>query len=124
MSQLSILNPTYRRDNLAPFYLLDDIFTSDELDTITQHCTAAGTEKATVVQSRGTIVADDALRKSDVMMHGVNVENKWIFDRVAEAFEVANRDAYNFELDGFNMFQYGEYNNKGAHYEYHMDVSS
>ncbi len=123
MSSLSILNPVYRRDNMAPFYVLDDIFTSEELDTISAHCKAAGTEKATVVQSRGNVVTDDALRKSDILMHRPNRENKWIFDRVAEAFEAANRDAYNFELDGFNVFQYGEYNDKGAHYEYHMDVS-
>ena len=123
MTSLSILNPVYRRDNMAPFYVLDDIFTSEELDTISAYCKAAGTEKATVVQSRGNVVSDDALRKSDILMHRPNHENKWIFDRVAEAFEMANRDAYNFELDGFNVFQYGEYNDKGAHYEYHMDVS-
>ena len=123
MSSLSILNPVYRRDNMAPFYVLDDIFTSEELDAITQYCQAAGTEKAMVMQSRGAIVADESLRKSDIRMHRANQENKWIFDRVAEAFEMANRDAYNFELDGFNVFQYGEYNDQGAHYEYHMDVS-
>ena len=27
MTTMSILNPAYRRDNLAPFYVLDDIFT-------------------------------------------------------------------------------------------------
>ena len=123
MSSLSILNPVYRRDNLAPFYVLDDIFTSEELDAITHYCKAAGTEKAMVMQSRGAIVADDSLRKSDIRMHSANRDNKWIFDRVADAFDAANRDAYNFELDGFNVFQYGEYNDRGAHYEYHMDVS-
>ena len=123
MNSLSILNPVYRRDNMAPFYVLDDIFTNEELDAIAQYCQATGTEKAMVMQSRGAIVADESLRKSDIRMHNVTRENKWIFDRVADAFEMANRDAYNFELDGFNTFQYGEYNDQGAHYEYHMDVS-
>ncbi len=75
------------------------------------------------MQSRGTIVTDDKLRIADIMMHKANQDNRWIFDRVVGAFETANRDAYNFELDGFNVFQYSEYNDKGAHYEYHMDVS-
>ena len=123
MTSMSILNPAYRRDNLAPFYVLDDIFTDEELDRITAYCKGLGTEKAQVVQSRGNIVTDDKLRRSDILMHRANRENKWIFDRVVEAFEMANRDAYNFELDGFNVFQYSEYNDPGAHYEYHMDVS-
>ena len=123
MTSMSILNPVYRRDNMAPFYVLDDIFSADELDRITAYCQQAGTEKAQVVQSRGTIVTDDKLRRSDIMMHRANLENKWIFDRVVEAFEMANRDAYNFDLDGFNQFQYSVYSDQGAHYEYHMDVS-
>lgn len=123
MTSLSILNPVYRRDNMAPFYVLDDIFSNEELDKITHYCRQMGTEKAAVVQSRGNIVTDEKLRKSDILMHRANLENRWIFDRVVEAFEAANRDAYNFDLDGFNVFQYSEYNDKGAHYEYHMDVS-
>lgn len=123
MTSMSILNPVYRRDNMAPFYLLDDIFSSEELDRIAAYCQQAGTEKAQVVHARGNAVTDDKLRLSDIMMHRANRENKWIFDRVVEAFEMANRDAYNFELDGFNVFQYSVYNDEGAHYEYHMDVS-
>lgn len=123
MNSMSIINPVYRRDNMAPFFILDDIFTSEELDAITQYCVGGGTHKAQVMQSRGNIVTDDKLRIADIMMHKVSQDNRWIFDRVVEAFEVANRDAYNFELDGFNVMQYSEYNDKGAHYEYHMDVS-
>ncbi len=123
MNPMSIINPVYRRDNMAPFFILDDVFTSEELDAITKYCIESGTHKAQVMQSRGTIVTDDKLRIADIMMHKANQENRWIFDRVVGAFETANRDAYNFDLDGFNVFQYSEYNDKGAHYEYHMDVS-
>ena len=123
MNPMSIINPVYRRDNLAPFFVIDDVFTSEELDAITTYCIDSGTHKAQIMQSRGAIVTDDKVRNSDIMMHQVNQENRWLFERVAGAFETANRDAYNFELDGFNVMQYSEYNNKGAHYEYHMDVS-
>ena len=123
MNSMSIMNPVFRRDNMAPFYILDDIFTHVEIDTITTVCRQIGTEKAMVMQSRGTLVADDKLRQSDIRMHDINRDNRWIFERVADAFETANRDAYNFELDGFNRFQYSEYNDRGAHYEYHMDLS-
>ena len=123
MTTMSILNPAYRRDNLAPFYLLDDIFTHEELDRILVYCKEAGTEKAVVAQSQGAPVMNEKMRRSDVLMHRVNRSNKWIFDRVVDAFDMANRDCYNFELDGFNIFQYSEYNDPGAHYEYHMDVS-
>ena len=99
MSSLSILNPVYRRDNMAPFYVLDDIFTNEELDKITRYCQQMGTEKASVVQSRGNTVTDDKLRKSDILIHPATLENRWIFDRVVEAFEAANRDAYNFDLE-------------------------
>ena len=34
MTTMLILNPAYRRDNLAPFYVLDDIFSNEELDRI------------------------------------------------------------------------------------------
>ena len=123
MSSMSILNPVYRRDNMAPFYILDDIFSNEEMDRLTAYCKDLGTEKAQVMQSRGNIVTDEKLRLAGIMMHRVNRENKWIFERVLDAFEMANRDAYNFELDGFNVFQYSEYKDPGAHYEYHMDVS-
>ena len=123
MNSMSIMNPVFRRDNMAPFYILDDVFTHEEIDTITQACRQIGTEKAMVMQSRGALVADDKLRQSDIRMHDINRDNRWIFERVADAFETANRDAYNFELDGFTRFQYSEYNDRGAHYEYHMDLS-
>ena len=123
MTFMTILNPAYRRDNLAPFFVLDDVFSAEELDEIDRYCRAGGTEKALVSQSRGVLVADDKLRKSDIRHHNVSAENHWIFQRVLETFEQANRDAYNFELDGFNTFQYSEYRNEGAHYEYHMDLS-
>ena len=123
MNSLSIMNPVFRRDNMAPFYILDDVFTHEEIDTITNVCRQIGTEKAMVMQSRGALVADDKLRQSDIRMHDINRDNRWIFERVADAFETANRDAYNFDLDGFTRFQYSEYNDRGAHYEYHMDLS-
>ena len=123
MTALSLLNPVYRRDNMAPFYVMDDVFTHEEIDTITRYCQSKGTQKAPVMQSRGSLVTDDKLRLSDIRMHDINRDNRWIFERVAEAFESANRDAYNFELDGFNRFQYSEYNERGSHYEYHMDLS-
>ena len=123
MNSMSIINPVYRRDNMAPFYILDDIFSNEEMDRLTAYCKDLGTEKAQVMQSRGNIVTDEKLRLAGIMMHRVNRENKWIFERVLDAFEMANRDAYNFELDGFNVFQYSEYKDPGAHYEYHMDVS-
>ena len=34
MTTMSILNPAWRRDNLAPFYVLDDIFSHEKLDRI------------------------------------------------------------------------------------------
>lgn len=123
MSMMSILNPTYRRDNMAPFFIVDDVFTDQEIETISRVCREKGTEKALVMQSRGVLEANDKLRQSDIMMHDINRDNHWIFERVAATFETANRDAYNFELDGFNRFQYSEYNERGAHYEYHMDLS-
>ena len=96
MTALSLLNPVYRRENMAPFYVVDDIFTHAEIDTITRYCQGMGTEKAPVMQSRGSLVTDDKLRLSDIRMHDINRDNRWIFERVAEAFESANRDAYNF----------------------------
>ncbi len=123
MTGLTILNPAYRRDNLAPFFVLDDVFSPEELDEIERYCGELGVEKAMVMQSRGVLVADDKLRKSHIMHHSVAPENRWIFERVVETFEQANRDAFNFELDGFNTFQYSEYRDEGAHYEYHMDLS-
>ena len=52
MTSMSILNPVYRRDNMAPFYVLDDIFTHEELDRILAYCKEAGTEKAVVARAR------------------------------------------------------------------------
>jgi len=123
MTGLTILNPAYRRDNLAPFFVLDDVFSVEELDEIERYCGELGVEKAMVMQSRGVLVSDEKLRKSYIRHHSVSPDNRWIFERVVETFEQANRDAFNFILDGFNTFQYSEYRDEGSHYEYHMDLS-
>ena len=63
MTAMPILNPAYRRDNLAPFYVLDDIFRHEDLDRILAYCKEADTEKAVVAQSQGTPVMNKKMRR-------------------------------------------------------------
>lgn len=116
------LNPYLLNSITYPYVYRDNFFTEDELQAIEQYCASKGTDSAEVVSRSGVAINADNMRRSDVKMHGVDQENKWIFDKLIDCAETINNQYYGYDLLGFDYFQYTEYNGPGSEYGYHMDM--
>jgi PKHD-type hydroxylase len=100
----------------------DKAFTNDELDTITSYCVSKGTEPSTII---GTSNPKDVekFRVSVTKFHQRNNETSWIFDKFNEVIAKLNEQFYGFNLNGYDAFQYTEYDSeKLGRYDWHMDT--
>lgn len=64
----------------------------------------------------------DSYRMSHVNFHEYNQKNAWIFERINSVVEQINNNFYNFDLNGYDFVQYGEYRDTdNGHYNWHLD---
>lgn len=114
--------PLVRSREFFPYCYLDDAFTIDELNLIENYCQNFDTDIATTFAEDSTI---ESIRKSQVchIKRYENSEIDWFFERINNCISHMNDDFYNFELNGYESFQYTEYDEKykGA-YGYHIDL--
>jgi len=104
------------------YCLLDGIFSNEELNLIDEYCASYDTEKSYVVSHDGMSIEDKNIRLSGIKMHQYNEKNAWFFQRLLQATEHINDNFFNFELSGFDFFQYTEYDGKGSNYDWHTDM--
>jgi len=111
--------PHEHRSTVWPYAYWDNEFTPDELNNIIKMGDEAGVAPA-------TLFADDQdvtnYRKSQTNMHNVNDSNRWLFNRLAGIIEQANDQFFQYDLIGFDHFQYTVYNS-GEYYHHHADIS-
>jgi PKHD-type hydroxylase len=114
--------PIVRSREFFPYCYLDDAFTIDELNLIENYCQNFDTDTATTV---GADFSIESIRKSKVchIKRYGNSEIDWFFERINNCILHMNDEFYNFELNGYESFQYTEYDEeyKGA-YGYHIDL--
>lgn len=112
---------TWRTQQLGrytfPFVYWDNFLPEDELQKIEEYCQSKGVNDSRVID--GNII--DA-RKSKSLIHNIDMENLWVFERLRMITEHANAEFFNFDLLGFDYFQYAEYQGEGSHYDYHTDI--
>jgi len=105
----------------VPWSWYDGAFTSDEIDRIVREMDLLGTQPSTVIADNTANAVKDRYRSSQQKMHGVNQYNKWIFDRLLNVSQEINEKDYNFDLWGFDHFQYTVYN-VNEEYKAHADI--
>jgi len=70
-----------------------------------------------------TGTANSQVRSSKIAFHHPNPDTMWIFERMNAVIEQLNVNYFNFDINGYNAFQYSEYyaadNGK---YDWHMDL--
>jgi len=78
-------------------------------------------QTSTDSQSKGK--PNEAVRKSDVAFVERDDKTGWIYDRLNYVIDSLNTQFYNFDLNGYDVFQYTVYHDyeKGK-YDYHMDT--
>jgi PKHD-type hydroxylase len=123
-------NPVERQVVIYPWCYWDNAFNEDELkkmcDYFSQEILKDGIEEAKVRGKNERPTADgktEEVRVSDVKFFLYNEETKWIFERINFVIENINNSFYNFDLNGYNSFQYTEYDGeKTGKYDFHMDT--
>lgn len=93
------------------------VFNDEELNTIVKRYDELSLNEAVV----GNQSVDHSYRKSKVHFEYVNNSNQWIFDRLIHLVTVANDNYFQFDLTGFECFQYTTYT-EGEYYNYHVDT--
>jgi PKHD-type hydroxylase len=144
--------PTERQRKFYNWVFWDNAFSSEELDNIIKLMDAQNLERATTiggakkqkwkkggyvnpVQEEEEIVVskqnpnqaiNEKVRKSDVKF--IDFANgqgpaDWIYYRLNNVIENLNNQFYNFDLNGYETFQYTVYHHhENGRYDFHMDT--
>ncbi len=87
---------------------MNDLFSREEL------------RPAEVDQDRSI---DARIRIANVKFFYPDQENFWIFEKLNEIISMGNEHVWNFELNGYESFQYTEYEaSQGGKYDFHVDL--
>ena len=92
-----------------------------DIDRIVEYCESFELQNSTVSQDNPNI--NKAIRISQVSFHNRNDDNGWIFDQLNFGIEDINNKFFNFDLYGYDYFQYSQYKAEEAgKYDFHMDI--
>jgi len=129
-------NPEERQRVLYPYCYWENAFTEEEITAICNLMSLCPLDDACIssssVKETDSIVStdttpspslDENVRRSKVSFHSLNDQNSWIFDRLNKVIEQVNSRWYNFDINGYDQFQYTEYHssNNGC-YGWHSDI--
>jgi PKHD-type hydroxylase len=96
----------------------NDVFTKDELKKIIEISNEISLVNGEV--GRGT----SGSRVSKINHQTLNENNKWIFDRLNQLIMHCNWEFFNYDLTGYEFYQYAEYHAEDAgRYDYHVDIA-
>lgn len=104
-----------------PFVYWDNIMSDEDLSILEQYCNQIPLENSATIGA-GDEVNQSNARVSKSRIINFDYTNLWIFDRLRTITEHANSEYFNFDLNGFDYFQYAEYQGSGSHYDYHTDL--
>jgi len=116
-------DPVTRSRIIYPWVYWDNFLTDDEINSIISHCESLDKTFATTFGSK----SEEDTRKhrvSDVCFVNRNDDTAWIYDKLNFVIQAANEMYYNFDLNGYNTFQYTTYNSEDTgRYDWHTDMS-
>ena len=113
-------NPNERTKVTYSYITWNGAFTSEEIDRIVEYCDSQGTELGTTFAAEDESVKKD--RDSNVKFHYPNEDTSWIFHRLNDTIYRANQQFYNYNLNGYDSFQYTTYDKDGR-YDWHSDMA-
>jgi len=136
MNYKTIYNyPKERQRIFYPWCYWDGAFTDEELTKMCAYFDTQGVERGTTV---GNIEKDENgkeivkskpnedVRVSNVKFYDwnpANADTAWIFQKMNYVIESINNQYYGFDLNGYDTFQYTEYEaHETGRYDYHMDT--
>lgn len=99
----------------------DNLFSETDLQKMDEYCKLHGTQQSQISTLSGVDI-DNSVRNSEINIHSINTDNQWLFDRLLAVTGLINDTFFNYDLLGFDHFQYTEYNGAGTKYDYHTDM--
>ena len=115
-------NPYERRRITYSHVWWDDAFTNDELKFIEELCEKENLEEGTLVGGHNNDETKK-VRNSKIKFFYKNEENGFVFDKLNYVAQSLNNQFYNFNLNGYDSFQYTVYDSKEeGKYVWHMDT--
>lgn len=102
-----------------PYSIADAMFSDEQLDKIIQYCDSKQIGKAVI---GGENELNNSIRIAKTGFHYPTPENEGLFKMLIDAADSMNDHFYQFDLWGFESFQYTVYDEPGAHYDYHPDM--
>jgi PKHD-type hydroxylase len=105
--------------------VLDSVFSPAELTTIENYCKSLPLTTGESPEGTEHIEKDEEkFRVSNVGFHSANDPKlKFVFEKFNGVFEYVNSMFYNFDINGYDYFQYAEYDAKeSGRYNWHMDL--
>jgi len=117
-----ISNDTQSRKLLIPWMVLKPAFSPAELTTIENHCKSISLTAGEGFFSEET---EPKFRTSNIRFHfSDDPKLKFVFEKFNSVFEYVNSMFYNFDINGYDYFQYAEYDAKeSGQYNWHTDLS-
>jgi PKHD-type hydroxylase len=114
----TITNKTIEKTFVTNQYsYFNDVFTKDELKKIIEIST-----KIPLVDGL-SVDGNSGPRVSKINHQVLNESNKWIFDRLNQLIMQCNWEFFNYDLTGYEYYQYAEYHAEDTgHYDYHVDI--
>ena len=115
------MNKLHRQGvNLTDYYYFTNAFTDDEIEQIKLMSENYPKQIATTEGGDGT---NSDYRKSEVCWIPENEESNWLYQKISEYANEANRVMWNFDIWGFpDDLQYTLYHGDGGHYDWHVDL--
>lgn len=115
--------PLDRQRIFYPWCYWDNAFTDEELKMMCEYFDSQGLERGTTVKSHSENAPNEDVRVSNVKFHYVNENTSWMFAKLNYVIDQLNLQYYNFDLNGYDSFQYTEYEGTElGKYDFHMDT--
>jgi len=108
--------------DLLTYYWFKNGFSREECEKIKELAKSYDCEEATTFGDEGTNNTDDSIRKSSVRWINCTNDTSWIYEKLLKYVTEANK-YFKTDITGFSEpLQYTEYEGKGTHYGYHLDI--
>ena len=111
-------DPHFVRSITQPYTIWNNCFTDEQLNSMVEFHDQLGVTQSYVGDESSV---DQNVRKSSSSFHYKTDQNSWIFDRILHMIELTNDMFFQFDLLGFEKYQYTVYN-KEDYYDYHVDT--
>jgi PKHD-type hydroxylase len=133
MNYKTIYNyPEERQHITHPWCYWDGAFSDEELDKMCAYFDTQGLERSETIGNidlkTGLVEnkPNEDVRVSNVKFYNWDPKNEdtsWIFQRMNFVIDAINNQYYGFDLNGYNSFQYTEYeSSENGKYDWHMDI--